>query len=117
MGKKIFTVLIILTVAAFVYYNKGSMVEKYRTRKKLENRIEELTGTDVDLKNLFKGVEGISRSAEGLGDENLDEIKDRLETLTQEERESLSRLLDEKGDDLESFLNEVVKDVTKGDNP
>ncbi len=117
MGKKLFTVVVILAVAAFIYYNKGSMVERYKTRKNLENRLEEITGSDVDLRKFFKGLEGVNRDLGDLKEDGLNDIKDRLDSLTQEERDGLSRLLDEKGDDLESFLNEVVRDGDKGENP
>jgi len=113
MGKKIFTILVILGIAAFIYYNKSTFIEKIKIRKDLEHRIEDLTGTDVNLKDLFKGIEGLNRDITSLDDKDLGEIKDRLDNLTADERDALSRLLDEKGDDLESFLN----DITKGDKP
>ncbi len=121
MGKKILTVLIILGVAAFIYYNKGSFLDKIRMRKDLEHRIEDLTGLDVNLKDFFKGMEGLNRDISRLDDDKLKDIRDRLDSLTSDEREALSRLLDEKGEDLETFLNDVIADVgddvTKGDKP
>ncbi|MDC7224343.1 MAG: hypothetical protein PQJ60_11420 [Spirochaetales bacterium] len=110
MRKKLFTLLIILAVAAFIYYNKGSFIERYRTRKDVEHRIENLTGTDVDLRNFFKGIEGINRDWENLEEESLQELKERLEGLSPEELESLRTLWEEKGDQVETFLNDVLED-------
>jgi NADH:ubiquinone oxidoreductase subunit D len=108
MKNKFLTVLVILIVAAFIYYNKGSLLDKYRTRKTVENRIEKLTGTDVDLKNFFKGVEGVNRDLDDLTEENVQDLTDHLKNLSVEEKEALSELLEGKSEDLDSFLTDIL---------
>lgn len=98
-----------MAIAAFINYNKASFVEKYRTRKGVENRIEEITGIDMNLKNFFKGVEGLNRDLEDWEEDSLTDLKTRLEGLSEEEKDKLMELLEEKGDEAESFLTDMME--------
>ena len=115
MKNKLLTLLIILGVAAFIYYNKNSYIEEQRDRRRLEHNIENVTGLDLDLRGLFRKGNDVSRDITDLGEEKLDDLKNKLENLSREELNELSRLLDDKGDEMESLFQDIVKDINERD--
>lgn len=117
MKNKLFTVVLILAVAALIYNNRSSGFDKWRDRRRLENSIEEMTGLDLDLRDLFKGLESTSDRLTDTGEEKLDDLKERLETLSQEELEALADLMDEKGDEAEALFQDVIDRVSERVNP
>lgn len=111
MKNKVLTVIVILAVASFIYYNKSSFLEKQRTRRDLENRLEEFVGRHVDLKPFFKEVERVNDRIEDEGEDKLNDLKEDLSRLTKDELESLADLLDHRGDDLETLFQDLVDDI------
>ena len=115
MKNKLLTVIIILGIAALIYNNKSSYIEKQRDRRELENNIEDVTGLDLDLRKFFKTGDKLSEDFTKLSDDKLGDLKNKLEDLSHDELEALSQLLDDKGDEMESLFQDFVEDMTTGD--
>jgi hypothetical protein len=116
MKNRFLTIILILGIAAFIYYNKSSFLEKRRTRLDLENSIEEVTGFNIDLKGLFKGIEDVNDDLTSLGEDRVKEMKRQLEKLSKEERETLLKLLEDKGDEGSSLFQDFVENIKEGEN-
>jgi len=118
--KKFLVVIVIVGLAAFIYYSQQNFFQKNRLRRNWEDKIEDITGLDdVNLKDTLKGLEDLQDMGRDiLGDrdfqravQNLsDDAKEQLQELSERDLEKLKEELKEGAQDYKEILEDYLGD-------
>lgn len=114
--KKAIMVIIILMVAAFIYYSRQGNLEQWKTRRQWENTIEDFSGRDVDLKDTLRSLEKLEdrirndRELQNAVENLSQEARRKIEDLDKDDLDRLINDLQEKGGEYKDILDEYLED-------